>query len=77
VKREWKWLARIPRIVIRVPKLPKLLNYCIVVQEFFQARVKRGLRQLGKAYSTLNIIGFVMSLPQVGARYMLMSCAYQ
>jgi hypothetical protein len=25
----------------------------------------------------LNIIGFVMSLPQVGARYMLMSCAYQ
>jgi hypothetical protein len=53
VKREWKWLARIPRIVIRVPG--QASEYCIVVQEFFQARVEAWFETV-KAYSTLNII---------------------
>jgi hypothetical protein len=51
VEKEWKWLAKIPRIA-RVPKAAPPIRYCIVVQEFFQARVKRGLRQ-GK--SVFNI----------------------
>jgi hypothetical protein len=69
--------GEIPRIVIGSPKLPNSVDYCIVVQEFFQARVQAWFETVGKSVFNIEHYWIRYEFAPGRARYMLMSCAYQ